>query len=886
MGMGSRRGDADRQEASGSDSSRERASMLLIEAASAGSVADLTTQLEMGAFVDTLDAAGQSALHHACDQGHSDVVELLLSRGANPDIANRNRATPLHTACIKGQGGCVELLLSAGASAGAQAGNGATPLHATCLEGHAVCTQLILQAGADCNAVDAGGSTPLHCASMLGFGRCLELLVDAGADVNARDASGATPLHSACSVGDAECAALLLARGADVRIQTERGETPLATAQAGGHSQLIKLLAQPHMHASSEAPPLSVDGLGVMPLGGGIATISPRSGRVDAQSDRDADRVIARLGGIRAKAETAASSSLAEGGALMALRHEIEREMQRLDALRAEVAGVGGAPSPARARADGTDRARIQLATARAARDSMRMQLEGAQRRLKTLQGEGNHRYKLKLARQRQREESGISPRSVGSAASTANGGDGSLDEEARRLRLGNSELERQLAQHEERRFTLQRLANEQSFARKQLKELRSELSLLMQALSLRTEEMQAAREVMAPSRTQEVYAQRIEAIASEVKRWKASQGEAEREAVRLHAQLARTKGALAAFFAAKMLPSSSRPPADPKAVRALGEALAGHIIRADAQATRDAELARKRHRRTSILNAAVNEAAGRFRELLSQRRADTMGIAPSHPGTPRALGPTGPPGGSWLPLDRSFSRDEVQAWLLAVLEADPARAGDIFEAADEEGLGKLDRKAFLNAMLLLGLSPFGVGQAAREELFDLLDRHHKGRVSYEELLWLLKGGALQPPELLSPREVHEQREELRDQSRIVLVQAVVRRKLTQRRMERAARGTVRLQAAFSRAVEKARLGGDVLTLTQASNSFEQLTMGGDNTPEQTTVRHADAADKLERSHGKMSRVSKIELQEETGDKGHALPPDPPKPKSGMCTLL
>eukprot|EP00962_Isochrysis_galbana_P061418 scaffold36916_cov337-Isochrysis_galbana.AAC.1 len=64
------------------------------------------------------------------------------------------------------------------------------------------------------------------------------------------------------------------------------------------------------------------------------------------------------------------------------------------------------------------------------------------------------------------------------------------------------------------------------------------------------------------------------------------------------------------------MLPSSTRPPADPKAVREWGEALAGHIIRAEAAAKRDAGLARKRDRRTFILNEAVHEAAGRFREL------------------------------------------------------------------------------------------------------------------------------------------------------------------------------------------------------------------------------------------------------------------------------
>jgi Ca2+-binding EF-hand superfamily protein len=548
----------------------------------------------------------------------------------------------------------------------------------------------------------------------------------------------------------------------------------------------------------------------------------------------------------------------------------------------------------------------------------MRTQLEGAQRRHKTLQGESNHRHKLKWARQRQREESGISPRSVGgrggsSAASTSDAssstgfvsdgggsrsdsGDASLEEEARRLRRSNAELERKLARHEERRFALARLANDQSFARKRLAELQGELRLLTEALSLRTGEVTDAREVMAPSGLREEHARRMEAMASEVKRWRAKQGEAERESTRLHTQLARTKNALAPFFAAREMLGSARPPADATAAQTMGEALAGHAVRAAADAQRSAELARKRNRRTAILDAAVAEAVARISELRSHHRAE--GTAPSEPATPRALGVGTQAGGSWLPLDTRLSRDEMQNWLLTVMESDPARASDIFDAADEESDGKLDRNAFLSAMLLLGMSPFGVGQPARDELFDFLDRHGKGRVAHAELLWLLKGGALQSCELLSPRELQEQGEQQRDNESVVLAQAVVRRKLTQRSMEGATQGTVRLQAlmrgrlakrnlALLRAVEAARLGGEVCTLTETSNSFEQVASAGDHTQEQTTVRRADAPDEFGGSHPpKTSRVSKIELKEETGDEGHALKADPPKLKSGMCTML
>mmetsp|Transcript_20216 Transcript_20216/g.56963 ORF Transcript_20216/g.56963 Transcript_20216/m.56963 type:complete len:885 (+) Transcript_20216:130-2784(+) len=883
--------------ASSAGSDAGASSTLLIEAADAGSVEDVSKLLNTGAFVDVQDGGGQSALHYACSKGHADVVRTLLSRGANPDIANRNQATPLHTACIKGQRECITALIDAGASTGARAGNGATPLHATCLEGHADCTQLMLQAGADCNSTDDGGSTPLHCACMLGFASCVELLVDAGASVNAQDSNGSTPLHSACSIGNAECTALLLAGGADVRVQNDKGKTPLSLAQTGGHSQLLKMLTLPQVRVSTESPqnvrsPDLVSGSVENPL--------------PSPQDKEADRMVARFGGIRGNAESATSSLQTESDALKVLREQIDTEALRLEQLRSEVglSGGKGEISPSGRRSMGTEMARNQLTAARVARDGLRKQLEGAQLRLKTLQGDGNHRLKVDMARQRQREHSGISPRSTSNRLSIVAVGDVGDDvltimDEARRLRARNIELERQLNRHEERRFTLQRIANEQSFARKRLKEIRGELSLLNAAISLRREEVEAAREVMGPSQTQQLYAKRIEAIAVEVKRWKGSQADAERESSRLHSQLVKTKQALSPFLSAKKIPPSTPGPSDAKAVRTMGEAIAGFVVRWGAEAKRYAELAKQRSYRTVILEEAVNEAAQRFRELLSQRRAETMGIEPSEAGTPRELRKLSPSGDGWLPLSNSLSLEEMQGWLTNVIEADEAYANDIFKANDEEGAGNLDRKSFLHSMLLLGMSPYGVKQDAMGRLFDLLDRHKMGRVSHAQMLWLLKGGAFEPTDLLSPRELRERREELSYRRNVVLAQAVVRRHLVKMRIERAERGTIGLQTLFRtrlakrnlalrKAVAAARSGGDVFTLTQTTEDFGQVTWAGDNIQERTTVQRAGAADSLRHSQGKASRLSKIELKEETGDKCAAIEADvsPKKPKSSMCIVL
>ena len=54
---------------------------------------------------------GLIPLHNSCSFGHVDVVQLLLSNGANPNAQDNWKFSPLHEAAIKGKadvciGGC------------------------------------------------------------------------------------------------------------------------------------------------------------------------------------------------------------------------------------------------------------------------------------------------------------------------------------------------------------------------------------------------------------------------------------------------------------------------------------------------------------------------------------------------------------------------------------------------------------------------------------------------------------------------------------------------------------------------------------------------------------------------------------------------------------
>ncbi|KAH9093214.1 hypothetical protein Ae201684P_008873 [Aphanomyces euteiches] len=65
--------------------------------------------------LDFADDFGYTALHYACQWNRVDVVQYLLSRGANPDCTDCG-ATPLHRASYRGSTESVALLLKHGAS--------------------------------------------------------------------------------------------------------------------------------------------------------------------------------------------------------------------------------------------------------------------------------------------------------------------------------------------------------------------------------------------------------------------------------------------------------------------------------------------------------------------------------------------------------------------------------------------------------------------------------------------------------------------------------------------------------------------------------------------------------------------------------------------------
>ena len=135
-------------------------------------------------------------LYYAAKLGFRDLAEHLIAR--HPEHVNargrgRGRVTPMHIAAEEGHVNILSLLLDHGADVDGRGNEGSTPLHRTSIKGELEAGQFLLDHGADINARDDNGWTPLHWAVLFTSVQSVRFLLEHGADVNASDVAGKTP---------------------------------------------------------------------------------------------------------------------------------------------------------------------------------------------------------------------------------------------------------------------------------------------------------------------------------------------------------------------------------------------------------------------------------------------------------------------------------------------------------------------------------------------------------------------------------------------------------------------------------------------------------------------------------------------------------------------
>lgn len=123
--------------------------LLLWQAAYNGDVAVATKLLQKGTDIETRDTSGWTPLFIAVQKHRTAMVKLLLENGAEPDVkCNLGLRTPLHQAAEAGHEDLVELLLTHKANPNLYNDLKRRPLVFAAAEGHLAVVKMLLDNGA------------------------------------------------------------------------------------------------------------------------------------------------------------------------------------------------------------------------------------------------------------------------------------------------------------------------------------------------------------------------------------------------------------------------------------------------------------------------------------------------------------------------------------------------------------------------------------------------------------------------------------------------------------------------------------------------------------------------------------------------------------------
>ncbi|XP_048252515.1 ankyrin repeat and KH domain-containing protein 1-like [Haliotis rufescens] len=198
-----------------------------------------------GADVSLVDKDGDNILRLACMGGHLETVEFVLSLNV-VDINSRGGGsrTPVMTAAEWRHRDVVELLVSKGADVSLVDVNGDNILHWACWAGHLATVKFVLSLNVvDINSRGGGSRTPVMRAALRRHRDVVELLVSKGADVSLVDEDGDNTLHLACYRGHLETVKFVLSLNVvDIDARNNSGRTAADVARRRGHTPVLDLL--------------------------------------------------------------------------------------------------------------------------------------------------------------------------------------------------------------------------------------------------------------------------------------------------------------------------------------------------------------------------------------------------------------------------------------------------------------------------------------------------------------------------------------------------------------------------------------------------------------------------------------------------------------------
>ncbi|CAI7644965.1 unnamed protein product, partial [Penicillium pancosmium] len=189
---------------------------------------------------------GEHPLFIATRNGSKEMVQILISYGANLNIRNRKGRSLLHQAAIKGKSDILQMLLGYDMiSLSAIDARGATALHWAAKRGHKSIVKILLAfPGIEINSRDVDEATPLCIAIRENQQSvALQILSEESVHINAFCRQGQTALHYAVRNGNILLVcALLDFEMLDPNICDRCGWTPITYAALSGSLRLLEVL--------------------------------------------------------------------------------------------------------------------------------------------------------------------------------------------------------------------------------------------------------------------------------------------------------------------------------------------------------------------------------------------------------------------------------------------------------------------------------------------------------------------------------------------------------------------------------------------------------------------------------------------------------------------
>lgn len=225
----------------------------LMEAARAGTRGVVELLLNYGANPHIVNDIECSALYYAVLGGHTEVVRVLIHRGA--DINARIQGCGSYavlTAVHLGHIEILEALLESGARlSDVTTNDGHTVLHiAARQERLGLLRRLLHKAlSLDVNALSHEARTPLIIAAAAGRVDAVRMLLGHGANTSTSDNDGWTPLHWAVKSSSLRIVRMLLEHGADPTAKSASGETALSIARTSLDGEDLKKIEKLFHHA-------------------------------------------------------------------------------------------------------------------------------------------------------------------------------------------------------------------------------------------------------------------------------------------------------------------------------------------------------------------------------------------------------------------------------------------------------------------------------------------------------------------------------------------------------------------------------------------------------------------------------------------------------------